>query len=187
MIVMMEIAMDMLHILFTPNRFDISSTSFCLYYTMGIRKRQGIGLFEKIEIMVDILLTFLFCCDRMWENTKEEAQMKKTIFIILLCTLLLTGCGDPQPSDVSDSMYENAVYALNVVDKFLDGDATRDETYQKLDDMNIVVDDNYEKDSSIEISLLSLRIDIFGLKVGTTDLSNLKEDRDSLADKINYK
>lgn len=118
-------------------------------------------------------------------------KRKLFLFVIIVITFL-TACGGGKPDDVSEEMYQNAVYAIKVVDLYLDGEATAKETYDKLDNMNLpdsdtLIDKKEYADYSIWQSIFSLKIDIFGVNLGTTSLSDLKEDRNKLAEAINYK
>lgn len=119
-------------------------------------------------------------------------KIKGIIALILVCTLI-AGCGESgKPDGVSDEMYEAAVYAIKVVDLYLDGESTIDDTYNKLNSMKLT---NYEtllgNDDYVNYSVYvltdSLRTDAFCIEAGTMDISVLKEDRNKLAEKVNYK
>lgn len=89
-------------------------------------------------------------------------------------------------------MYDTAVYAIDVTDMYLDGDATIEETKEKIDGLNAKYnpdDDEYKKDSNIEATLIALKghIDSVELGYGTASISDVKETRNELAGKINYK
>lgn len=120
--------------------------------------------------------------------------MKKHNFCILtiafLCIATICACGRKEkPDDISKEMYDSAVYAIKVVDLYLDGDATIGETREKLNDMEIPkaeIGGEYEGDFSVELGISSLKLDISAIEAGTRTISNLKEDRDELAEEINY-
>lgn len=117
--------------------------------------------------------------------------MKKVLVLLFGCMMLLSGCGG-KPSDVSQEIYDTAVYAIDVTDMYLDGEATIEETKEKIDGLNIEYnpDDNeYEKDSDIESSLVSLEIYVHIVESGYGDatISDIKDARNSLAEEINYK
>lgn len=120
--------------------------------------------------------------------------MKKHNFYILtiavLCVAIICACGrNGKPDEISKEMYESAVYAIKVIDLYLDGDATLGETKEKLKDMEIPkaeIGGEYEGDFSVELGISSLKLDISAIEVGTGTISDLKEDRDELAEEINY-
>ena len=114
--------------------------------------------------------------------------MKKIIATLLVMSMLMCGCGG-KPEKISDGMYESASYVVRVVDMYLDGEATIDETYEKIDALNIVEDEKYSADTLISAYILGIEVDVLSLKTsyGTADMSKLREGRDKLAKEINYK
>lgn len=116
--------------------------------------------------------------------------MKKIIEKILLFAVaccLLIGCGG-KPSGISDEMYDTAVYVVDAVDLYLDGESTSEETYEKIDSLNIP-ESKESDDLSVETEILSVKIALFGSKesVGTSGISDVKEARNELAETVNYK
>lgn len=74
--------------------------------------------------------------------------MKKVLVLLFGCMMLLSGCGG-KPDDVSQEMYDTAVYAIDVTDMYLDGDETIEETKEKIDGLNAEYnpdDDEYKND-----------------------------------------
>lgn len=115
--------------------------------------------------------------------------LKGIIALILVCTLI-AGCGESgKPDGVSDEMYEAAIYAIKVVDLYLDGESTIKETYDKLDSMKVpdYEMDGIYKDMSIYTSIKGLETSVMCIELGTAEISDLKDDRNELAEKINYK
>ncbi|MCM1237247.1 MAG: hypothetical protein NC489_44835 [Ruminococcus flavefaciens] len=118
----------------------------------------------------------------------------KKVIVISLCCILLVGCGgNKKPDDVSQETYDLAVYTIKVVDLYLNGEATLDDTYSKTKEMKVKFDydSEYKQEDVVltaiycvqsDISIMSLRE-----KANSSDLSTLKQDRDKLAKKINYK
>lgn len=60
----------------------------------------------------------------------------KRFLLILMCCFLLVGCGG-KPSGMSDEMYDSAIYVINVVDSYLDGQNTAEEAYTLISDLYI--------------------------------------------------
>lgn len=116
--------------------------------------------------------------------------MKKIIAVILAMVVLMSGCGGNKPSSVSDEMYEVAIRSIKVVDMYLDGEATVDETYDKLSEVDIPdaeIGGEYEKDFSVSIRIIPLKTTMLSIKRGENNLSKLKEERNELAKIINYR
>lgn len=113
--------------------------------------------------------------------------MKKALILLIMCVTLLTGCGG-KPSDVSQEMYDTAVYVIGATDMYLDGKATYDETYDKIESMTIP-DATESEDTSVDISILNIKTALLGSKesIGTATISDVRDARDDLAKKINYK
>lgn len=113
--------------------------------------------------------------------------MKKK-FLIIICFLLIVGCGG-KPAGISDEMYDTAVYVVNVVDSYLEGESELEETYDKISNLNIPeYDDIADDDASVYISISSIKTTLFSMEpsIGTQTISDLKEKRNDLAEKINY-
>ena len=117
--------------------------------------------------------------------------MKKIFFLMIALCFVLSACGNvKKPDNISQEMYDSAVYVIDVVDLYINGNETLEQTYDKLDNMNMPeadIDGEYSEDFGIHINISSIKTDLFGLRVGTTSLSDLKEDRNELAKAINYK
>lgn len=114
----------------------------------------------------------------------------RQLVLILLTIIFFTACGGGgKPDDVSEDMYETAVYAIKVVDLYLDGEATLEDTYEKLNNMKVP---DYEMeypytDFSINSSIIGLKTCALSLKTGDGQISDLKSKRDEIAEAINYK
>lgn len=113
----------------------------------------------------------------------------RKIIILMMCVIMLTGCGG-KPSDVSDEMYENAVYTIKVCDLYLDGEATQEETIEKIDGI-VTPEIDIVSASSNEVSIWSgimgLKTDCIKMRLKEFELSSFNENRDKIADAINYK
>lgn len=111
--------------------------------------------------------------------------MKKVligIMVLILCVFTLGCGGNKKPDGISDDMYEKAVYAIKVVDLYLNGEATQDETYEKIKAIKIGEFEDYqESDRSIFTEIAILKLKNYG------NISEIKEVRDKLAKEINYK
>lgn len=112
--------------------------------------------------------------------------MKRQLILIATICFILVGCGG-KPSGISDEMYDTAVYVVDAVDLYLEGEATSEETYEKIDSLNIPESDESD-DLSVEIEILNVKTALFGLKesVGTSSISDVKDARNDLANEINY-
>ena len=118
--------------------------------------------------------------------------MRKKLLLVVLVSCLLIGCGNKKPDDVSEEVYDMAVYAIDVVDLYLDGEATIEETDEKLEQFDIDLDyddGEYEGDSSVEVDIIVLQTRVSSLELGygTTTITDVKEARNELAETINYK
>lgn len=84
-------------------------------------------------------------------------------------------------------MYDTGIYALNVIDRYLDGEADREETYDLLDEL-IIPEKEGIHDFGISSTILSIRVELIGAHelLGTSTISDIKEERDELADLLNY-
>lgn len=115
--------------------------------------------------------------------------MKRLLIITIAISLILAGCGR-KPSNVSDGMYESAVYAIKAVDLYLNAESSIEDTKEKLSDIlpeYESISEEYEGDSFVWTLIFALETDSLAIKVGTCDISEFKKDRDELAKKINYK
>ena len=111
--------------------------------------------------------------------------MKKVligIMALILCVFAVGCGGNKKPDGVSDDMYEKATYAIKVVDLYLNGEATQDETYEKIKTIKLGEFKDYqEPDRSIFTEISILKLKNYG------NISEIKEVRNELAKKINYK
>lgn len=117
-------------------------------------------------------------------------KTKEIIAILLVFLVVVGGCGNKKPSGVSDEMYETAVKTIKIVDLYLDGEDTLEETSEKLSEIKIPdseIGGEYENDFSVSIQITPFKTTILSIKLGTATVSDLKEDRDALAESINYK
>ena len=127
--------------------------------------------------------------------------MKKVCCVLLSFSLvlMLVACGG-KPSDLDDNIYEDAVAVIKQVDKYLEGDLTLDELDEKLDDFyGEVGEDGTNGDVLCDIEILKMTVSRCALsksiaehspspKEDTEDYrSEIREDRDELAEDINYK
>ena len=112
--------------------------------------------------------------------------MRKKILLISICALLLVGCGGGKPSDVSQEMYDVAVYTVKATDLYLDGEVSAEDTYDKIDSLSIPEADLISEDFVIDSSILSLKTSLLGVDIGSHNLSDVKAARNELADLINY-
>ena len=127
--------------------------------------------------------------------------MKKVCCVLLSFSLvlMLVACGG-KPSDLDDNIYKDAVALIKQVDKYLEGDLTLDELDEKLDDFyGEVGEDGTNGDVLCDIEILKMTVSRCALsksiaenspspKEDTEDYrSEIREDRDELAEDINYK
>lgn len=113
----------------------------------------------------------------------------KRSFILFMFLFLAIGCGSNKPSGLSDEMYDTAVYVVKVVDSYLDGEANLEETYNIISDLSIPeYSDIDSDDADVYTSILNVKITLFSMdpSIGTQTITDLKESRNELAEKINY-
>lgn len=113
--------------------------------------------------------------------------MKKLI-VLLVLSLSLLGCGKSgKPDDISQEMYDTGIYALNVIDRYLDGEADRETTDKLLDELSFP-DSETVKDLTIKFKIDNIGFTLFDTNdiVGKSGISDVKEERDELADLLNY-
>lgn len=116
--------------------------------------------------------------------------MKKKLIAVMLCiTMCLLGCGNKRPDTVSEGMYLIGCKALKISDKYINSDLSSDEAYDELSSLSSQatnsVDDDYEQDLLISVSVSSLSSDLWSMKkpFGTkSTLADFKKHRDTLAD-----
>lgn len=113
----------------------------------------------------------------------------KKILLILMMSLLLIGCGG-KPNGMSDEMYDTGIYVVDVVDRYLDGTHTLEYTYSLIDSVNVPeCSDVLSIDWETSTHILSVKVALSGMKTyaQTATISDLKEERNGLADILNYK
>ena len=77
--------------------------------------------------------------------------MKKTIGLLLVCVLLLSGCGNrdsgQQPQGMNSKVYQWGTEALQIADNYLDGRTPIDDAMDKLDEVyENLFDGNFDSD-----------------------------------------
>lgn len=122
--------------------------------------------------------------------------MKKVLIGImaLILGVFIVGCGgNKKPDGVSQETYDLAIYTIKVVDLYLNGEASLEDTYSKIKEINVEIgyDSEYKQNSNISTTIFLLKSDISLMslreKSDSSDLSKLKESRNKLAKEINYK
>ena len=113
--------------------------------------------------------------------------MKKIIFLLIACVIVLSGCGSGKLNDVSQEMYDAAVYTIKATDLYLDGESTAYETYDKIDSLIIQDSEGYDRDALVNMSILNIKLSLLGVDAGASSISDIKEGRSELAEEINYK
>lgn len=111
------------------------------------------------------------------------------IFVLVMMLIFASGCNSDKPDGITDEMYDTAVYVINVVDLYIDGESELEETYDKISNMNIPeYEDISDDDASVYISIVNIKTTLFSMSesIGTQTISDLKEERNELAEKINY-
>lgn len=113
--------------------------------------------------------------------------MKKMLLILMLSSLLI-GCSG-KPNGMSDEMYDTGIYVVDAVDRYLDGTNTLEYTYSLIDSVNVPeCGDVFSIDWETSTHILSVKVALSGMKTyaQTTTISDLKEERNGLADILNY-
>lgn len=134
-------------------------------------------------------------CPHCGYKIKSPLKKGKALHIILaMCAILVVALvtfwiGNKKPSAISDEAYEEAERAIKIVDRYIDGEIDVNELCEKLDGITYSTDENeeYADDDYVGMCILGLQIDASGIKFGTVDTGELKESRDELAKKINYR
>lgn len=139
-------------------------------------------------------------------------KILKRIVLLLLCCFILGGCEKrTKPDDISEEMYKNAVYAIKLVDSYLEGKSSFEETMEKLykidveydydyyltlkmNDKGEIIDENleFQRDPMINIEIIDIRGQMLYMEFANDEqkentLEKIKELRDKLAERINYK
>lgn len=118
-------------------------------------------------------------------------KIKRFTVILLTTVLFLTACGGGgKPDDVSEEMYQKALYAIKVCDLYLDGSTTQEETIEKLkgiDTPDIEVGSSSSNEVAIWSGIMGLHADCTKMKFEEFELSSFKEHRNKIAEAINYK
>lgn len=119
--------------------------------------------------------------------------MRKEIISVAMAisiTIFLTACGGGKPDDVSEETYQKALYVVKVCDLYLEGDATQEETIEKIkgiDSPEIDIGTSSANEVAIWSGIMNLHAHCTKMKYGNFELSKFKEDRDKIAEAINYK
>lgn len=98
--------------------------------------------------------------------------------------------GRGKPDNVSQEMYDLAVYAIKVTDLYLDGHYSIGDTLKKLNSISLLeldTDTEYRGDIFVDVKIRSLLLTAHCVNAGTHKMSDLKDKRDMLAEEINYK
>ena len=122
--------------------------------------------------------------------------MKKliTVFFIAFLVVFLCSCGG-KPENTSDAMYQIGINALGLADKYINGEITADEAYERIEEFNKQADtqaeknnlEEYKNDESISHRISMLSSEILFSKSGTAAMSDVMEERDKLAETLGKK
>lgn len=141
------------------------------------------------------------------KNDSSKPKSKYVTWVILGCfsiiaiiVVIFAISGESRngkPNDVSQEMYDLAVYAIKIADRYLDGEDSIEETYEKLESISLPeitfdYSGQYKKDTSVNTAISHLQSSAFSIKlgskgIGSANMSDFKKARDELAEKINYK
>ncbi len=117
--------------------------------------------------------------------------MKKLVIFFLMICLCLVGCGEGgKPDNVSQEMYDLAVYAIKVTDLYLDGHYSIGDTLKKLNSISLPeldTDTEYRGDILVHVKIRALLLTAHCVNAETQKISDFKDKRDKLAEEINYK
>lgn len=116
--------------------------------------------------------------------------MKKIAIALSVFLLMLTACGNKKPDGLSQDMYNTATHVIKIVDLYLDGEirleeAAKDITFIKVPDYEMGIN----LDCQVGTSIQAIQTDFRGasLNLKTVSITDIKVDRNTLADAINYK
>ncbi len=111
----------------------------------------------------------------------------KKLLVLLLGLSLLLGCGG-KPRNMNDEAYTVGKRALEITDRYLDGDATASEARSMIDDLQEHLEDMPESDiDEISRSTMSSSLIILSGELIIGDDVDIIKSRDSLADKLGEK
>ena len=132
--------------------------------------------------------------------------MKKTIItlIVALALLFVIGCNRGKPENMSDTVYEYGLSALETVDDYLDGKIDEDTAEERLDRVgrsvasaidrekeelgtDVLLGTIYSDDTRISHYIVMVGYEIFQKDSGTGKTSEILKFRNSLADCLNQK
>ncbi len=125
------------------------------------------------------------CGNDVWNYTDiKKANPNKAIrivfalvFISVVCIFLIQNFTKKK---VSDEVYETGAYVIKVVDLYIDGNATREETEKKIHEINFYCKNDEElKSITFEMEFIE-----YGLK--RSDIPQVKKYRDEIAKTIGY-
>ena len=112
--------------------------------------------------------------------------MKRVVasFLVIILCLGLFACGG-KPEGLSDNQYDAAIKAVETVDKYLDGKMDAEEANEVIDDIEGQFD--WDDEDSSDVSAVDSRLSLLQADLmGDSSDKAIKEDRDKLADLINY-
>lgn len=126
---------------------------------------------------------------------EQESVKKKTIVMPLIVFLISLACiigltmlilmpfqSDDEENAVSQVVYDNGEYVVKVLDLYLNGVCSSEETRDKLEYFS----HNNKGEDSIDDSLLDAHILNARLFLLRNDISKVKEERNKIADMIGY-
>lgn len=103
-----------------------------------------------------------------------------------MCSFL-SGCGGGKPDNISQEMYDAAIYVIEAADMYLNGESTYEETDKKLCEFNVseLIE---SRDLLVNASISNIRISLLNSQYGAegTGMDGLMGVRDRLAGYVNY-
>jgi len=111
------------------------------------------------------------------------------ILIVALIYTLVSGFTDKnkKPENMSEAVYNIGIQILEVTDEFIDGKIDLREAKDSLDELYERVNDREQSvyDSGVATSTLGIQIDLTGYSIGHTNITDIIESRNKLAEKLN--
>lgn len=128
------------------------------------------------------------------ESHEQVARKKKSILAPLVGALISIACivgltmwilmpFRPSKETVSQEVYDNGEYAIKIINLYLDGVCTAEETRDKLEYFSY----NNIDESSADDALLDTYVSGARLYLLVNDISKVKEQRNKIAELIGYK
>ena len=123
-------------------------------------------------------------------------MLKRVVFCVLVMALVLTGCSEGKPSNISEAHYKYGLKALEIVDEYLDFNITAKNAREKIDALTNESDSlpktefkspDHAKNFGVESGVTLLSYELLKIDTGSGSYDDLLEQRNELAELLNEK